>query len=238
MNTARTSRIHTSNNSVNTSSTKEININDNSNKTFIIENKIDHVDAILKNRPLRKKPQSMCFDNNSNRNNKLLLVSANNSTTKGNNNTKLRWVNGLDWKKTNTELIFNNISKQNDNYSHKKQKLKDFQSSVNEYEYNKHSGEPNKALKGSKNYNEYKKLIPYYTEVRKVEKFSDINSKERAGITKTILTENSNPNETTGSKYKKINNTSVFQGEEFSKNYYSNTINSSKVKGKLKHTLI
>ena len=39
--------------------------------------------------------------------------------------SKLRWISGLDWKKVNTEVLFHDTPKITENYSCKKQKLKD-----------------------------------------------------------------------------------------------------------------
>lgn len=134
--------------------------------------------------------------------------------------SKLRWISGLDWKKVNTEVLFHDTPKITENYSCKKQKLKDFQSSINEYEYSKHSQNPSKTVAKSKGYDMFKRIMPYYTEVRKVDKVNEINAKERKDIMKTILEHNTNKYETEGSKLKKMYNTSVFQGSEFSKTHY------------------
>lgn len=129
-------------------------------------------------------------------------------------NDKLRWVNGLDWKKDNTELLFNNISKLDENYNCKKHKLRDYQSSINEYEYNKHSGGLTESKKKSK-------LTPFYTEVKQLQSFQKINGQDRKDIEKNVLQLSTRPHETEGAKIKKIQNTSIFQGVKFAKTFYN-----------------
>ncbi len=184
----------------------KLNTTKNSTNVSFTENQSDNVEDIVFHN--KSKPSSYNFNLNSSRDPK----------------SKLRWVSGLDWKKVNTEVLFHDTPKINEEYSCKKQKLKDFQSSINEYEYSKHSQtNSNSVMKNNtKGYDMFKRIMPYYTEVRKVDKVKDINAKDRNDIIKTILDHNSSKYETEGSKLKKMYNTSVFQGSDFSKIHYDN----------------
>lgn len=129
-------------------------------------------------------------------------------TTNANNRNKsekLRWVDGIDWKTENTEVMFRKIPKIDDNYTCKQKKIKDYQSNLTDYDVKKQDNEK-------------------FNKLNVLESFDKINLKERDEIYKSLggKSNNKDINSQKQGKINEINSKiSVFQGKEFYENVYA-----------------
>lgn len=148
-------------------------------------NKIDNMKYVLK-------PKSKNIEVNKNASNRI-------------KSEKLRWIDGIDWKTENTEMIFGKIPKIDDNYDRKQKKLKDYQSNLTDYDVKKQDNEK-------------------YNKMNNLESFDKINLKDREEIYKSIggKTNILDINQQKQGKINEINSKiSIFQGKDFFANVYN-----------------